>query len=344
MKTALITGITGQDGSYLAELLLSKGYIVHGIVRRASLFNTARIDHLYSDKHDKDTRLFLHYGDMSDGTGLRRILEKTKPDEVYNLASQSHVRISFDQPEYTADVVGMGALRLFESVRDYIDSSGKQVKVYQASSSEMFGAAAPPQDENTLFRPQSPYGIAKVAAFHFANLYREAYKIFICNGILFNHESERRGENFVTRKITRAATRIKLGLQKKLYLGNLDSRRDWGHSRDYVEAMWLMMQHDKPDDYVIATGESHSIREFLTCTFDLLGLNWTEHVEIDQQYFRPAEVNYLLGNATKAYKMLGWQPKISFRQLAETMVKYDMELAKKELILNKESSNDTQVS
>lgn len=333
MKSAIITGITGQDGAYLAELLLSKNYIVHGIIRRASLFNTGRIDHLYLDPHNKDVKLFLHYGDMADATSLRKIIERVRPDEIYHLAAQSHVRISFDQPEYTADIGATGTLRLLESIRDYTSSTNRMVKFYNAASSEMFGATAPPQDESTRFHPRSPYAVAKVAAFHYCMNYREAYKMFICSGILFNHESPRRGENFVTRKITRAATRIKLGLQDKLYLGNLDAKRDWGFSGDYVEAMWLMLQHNTPDDYVIATGESHSVREFVEKVFDAVQLNWEDCVEIDQQYFRPAEVDYLMGNSSKARNILGWSPKINFNDLVTMMVNSDMELAEKERIL-----------
>lgn len=333
MKRALITGITGQDGSYLAELLLDKGYEVHGIIRRASTFNTDRIDHIYRDPHDPEARLFLHYGDLTDGTGLRRILEKVQPDEVYNLAAQSHVKVSFEQPEYTADVVATGTLRLLEALRDYIKVSGREVRFYQAGSSEMFGASPPPQNEKTPFYPRSPYAASKVAAYWYAVNYREAYGMFICNGILFNHESLRRGETFVTRKITRAATRIKLGLQDKLYLGNLDARRDWGYAGDYVEAMWLMLQQDEPDDYVIATGESHSVREFLEEAFGLLGLDWRQYVEIDPRYFRPTEVEFLLGDATKARQKLGWKPKVTFKELVKMMVEHDLELARQEKTL-----------
>jgi len=333
MKKALITGITGQDGSYLAEFLLSKGYEVHGIIRRASTFNTDRIDHLYKDPHDPDARLFLHYGDLTDGTGLRRILEKVQPDEIYNLGAQSHVKVSFEQPEYTADVVAAGTLRLLEALRDYMQVSGKAVRFYQAGSSEMFGAAPPPQSEKTPFYPRSPYAVAKVAAYWYAVNYREAYGMFIANGILFNHESPRRGETFVTRKITRAAGRIKLGLQKKLYLGNLDAKRDWGYAGDYVEAMWLMLQQPEPDDYVVATGESYSVREFLEEAFGLLGLDWREYVEIDPRYFRPAEVDFLLGDASKAREKLGWKPKVSFKELVKMMVEYDLELARQEKTL-----------
>lgn len=333
MKRALITGITGQDGSYLAEFLLNKGYEVHGIIRRASTFNTDRIDHLYTDPHNPATRMFLHYGDLNDGTGLRRILHKVKPDEVYNLGAQSHVKVSFDQPEYTADTVALGTLRLFEALRDYMEVIGKTVKIYQAGSSEMFGASPPPQSESTPFYPRSPYAVSKVAAYWYGVNYREAYGMFICNGILFNHESPRRGETFVTRKITRAATRIKLGLQDKLYLGNLDARRDWGFAGDYVEAMWLMLQQDVPDDYVVATGEAHSVKEFLEEAFAYLELDWKDYVEIDPRYFRPTEVDYLLGDASKAYQKLGWSPKVSFKELVCMMVDSDLELARQEKTL-----------
>ena len=333
MKKALITGITGQDGSYLAELLLSKNYEVHGIIRRSSVFNTARIDHLYRDPHHADTRLFLHYGDLSDGTGMRRILERVEPDEVYNLAAQSHVKVSFEQPEYTADVVATGTLRLLEAVRDYMKISGRNVRFYQAGSSEMFGSASPPQNERTPFYPRSPYAASKVAAYWYAVNYREAYDMFVANGILFNHESERRGETFVTRKITRAVGRIKVGLQKKLYLGNLEAKRDWGYAPDYVEAMWLMLQQPEPDDYVVATGEAHSVREFLEQAFGLLGMDPYEYVEIDSRYFRPTEVDYLLGDATKARAKLGWHPKVSFNDLVRRMVEHDLELARQERTL-----------
>lgn len=333
MKRALITGITGQDGAYLAEFLLSKGYEVHGIIRRASTFNTDRIDHLYQDPHEPNVRLFLHYGDLTDGTGLRRILEKVQPDEIYNLGAQSHVKVSFDQPEYTADVVATGTLRLLEALRDYMQVSGREARFYQAGSSEMFGAAPPPQSEATPFHPRSPYAVAKVAAFWYGVNYREAYGMFIANGILFNHESPLRGETFVTRKITRAAGRIKLGLQKKLYLGNLDAKRDWGFAGDYVEAMWKMLQQDEPDDYVVATGKSYSVREFLEAAFGLLDLDWQEYVEIDPRYFRPAEVDYLLGDPRKANERLGWEPRVTFEELVRMMVEHDLELAKQEKTL-----------
>lgn len=333
MKKALITGITGQDGSYLAEFLMEKGYEVHGIIRRASTFNTDRIDHIYCDPHDPGTNLFLHYGDLSDGTGLRRILEKVQPDEIYNLGAQSHVKVSFEQPEYTADVVGTGTLRLLEVVRDYQQGTGCQVRFYQAGSSEMFGAAKPPQSEKTPFYPRSPYAVAKVAGYWYGVNYREAYGMFICNGILFNHESPRRGETFVTRKITRALGRIKMGLQQKLYLGNLDARRDWGFAGDYVEAMWLILQQERPDDYVIATGEAYSVREFLEEAFSYAGLDWRKYVEIDSRYFRPTEVDYLLGDPSKACEKLGWQPKVSFKELVHIMVDHDVELARQERTL-----------
>jgi GDPmannose 4,6-dehydratase len=333
MKKALISGITGQDGSYLAELLLSKGYEVHGIVRRASTFTTERIDHIYQDPHESHLRLKLHYGDMADGTGLRRILETVEPDEIYNLAAQSHVRVSFDQPEYTADVVGTGTLRLLEALRDYSDRKGKTVRLYQAGSSEMFGAANPPQNEATAFYPRSPYAVGKVAGYWFGVNYREAYNLFICNGILFNHESPRRGETFVTRKITRAVGRIKLGLQKKLYLGNLDSRRDWGFAGDYVDCMWRMLQRDAPDDYVVATGKAYSVREFLEAAFGYAELDYTDFVEFDARYLRPTEVDHLLGDASKAKKDLDWEPTVDFQGLVEMMVDHDMDQARRERVL-----------
>jgi GDPmannose 4,6-dehydratase len=334
-KCALVTGITGQDGSYLAEFLLAKGYEVHGIIRRASTFNTERIENLYRDPHEPGTRLKLHYGDLADGTGLRHVLNTVRPDEVYNLAAQSHVRVSFEQAEYTADVVGTGTLRLLEAFREYTVSSGKSARFYQAGSSEMFGAAPPPQNEQTPFHPRSPYACAKVAAHWFCVNAREAYGLFICNGILFNHESERRGETFVTRKITRAATRIKHGLQGKLYLGNLHAKRDWGFAGDYVEAMWLMLQQEAPDDYVVATGESYSVQQFLEATFGCLGLDWKEHVAIDQRYFRPAEVDFLLGDSSKARQRLGWKPKVDFQALVQRMVDNDLRLAERESLLNR---------
>ncbi|RKQ88840.1 GDP-mannose 4,6-dehydratase [Brockia lithotrophica] len=333
MKKALITGITGQDGSYLAEFLLNKGYEVHGIIRRSSTFSTSRIDHLYRDPHDPEARLFLHYGDMTDGIGLKRLLDKIQPDEVYNLAAQSHVKVSFEQPEYTADIVALGTLRLLEAVRLHMEETEREVRVYQAGSSEMFGSAPPPQSESTPFHPRSPYAVSKVAAYWYAVNYREAYGMFIANGILFNHESERRGETFVTRKITRAVGRIKLGLQRKLYLGNLEARRDWGYAPDYVEAMWLMLQQDEPDDYVIATGESHSVREFVEAAFAAVGLDWRDYVEIDPRYFRPAEVDFLLGDPRKAREKLGWRPRVTFQELVIRMVEHDLELARREKTL-----------
>jgi GDPmannose 4,6-dehydratase len=333
MKRALVTGITGQDGSYLAELLLEKGYEVHGIVRRASTFNTDRIDHLYQDPHLSGARLFLHYGDLADGTGLRHVLERARPDEVYHLGAQSHVRVSFDQSEYTADVDATGTLRLLEALRDWGTTSGRKARVYNASSSEMFGSAPPPQSESTPFHPRSPYAVSKVAAYWFSVNYREAYGLFVANGILFNHESPRRGETFVTRKITRAAGRIKLGLQQKLYLGNLEARRDWGFAGDYVRAMWQMLQHDAPDDFVVATGESHSVREFVEAAFGHLGLDWREHVVVEPRYFRPAEVDHLRGDASKARERLGWTPTMAFDGLVRAMVDHDLELARQEKTL-----------
>jgi GDPmannose 4,6-dehydratase len=333
LKKALITGITGQDGSYLAELLLEKGYEVHGIVRRASTFNSERIDHLYIDPHESGVRLFLHYGDLTDGTGLRRVLEEVRPAEVYNLGSQSHVKVSFFQPEYTADTVATGTLRLLEAVRDYQGLTGAEVRCYQAGSSEMFGASAPPQSESTPFYPRSPYAVSKTAAHWYAVNYREAYGLFICNGILFNHESPRRGETFVTRKITRAAARIKLGLQRTLHLGNLNARRDWGFAGDYVDAMWRMLQQEEPDDYVVATGESHTVREFVEAAFERVGLDWREHVALDERYLRPTEVDELRGDARKARKKLGWRPEVKFADLVAMMVTSDLALARRESVL-----------
>ncbi len=333
MARALILGITGQDGSYLAELLLHKGYEVHGVIRRSSTFNTERIDHLYEDPHEVDARLLLHYGDLSDGPGLRRILEESQPDELYNLGAQSHVGVSFMQPEYTCDTDALGVLRLLEAVKDYAKRTGSGIRFYQAGTSEMFGGSAPPQSETTPFYPKSPYAAAKVMAHHLVVNYREAYGLHASNGILFNHESERRGETFVTRKITRAATRIKLGLQDKLYLGNLDSRRDWGHAKDYVEAMWLMLQKDEPGDYVVATGESRSVRDFVEMVFGRLGLAWEDHVELDPRYYRPTEVDFLQGDASKAHRVLGWKPSIPFEELVTRMVANDLELARQEKTL-----------
>jgi GDPmannose 4,6-dehydratase len=334
MKKALITGITGQDGSFLAEFLLSREYEVHGLIRRASTFNTERLEPIYADPHELGVSLFLHYGDVTDGTNLRRIIEKVQPAEIYNLASQSHVRVSFDQPEYTADVVATGTLRLLEAVRDYIAVGGNQVRIYQAGSSEMYGAAAPPQSEKTAFYPRSPYAASKVAAHWYAVNYREAYGMFISNGILFNHESERRGETFVTRKITRAFGRIKMGLQKKLFLGNLEARRDWGHAADYVEAMWLMLQQAEPDDYVVATGEDHSVREFLDEAAICSGLDWHAFVETDPRYLRPTEVDVLRGDSSKARQKLGWRPRVSFRELVKRMVENDLDQARQERMLS----------
>jgi GDPmannose 4,6-dehydratase len=321
MKKALITGITGQDGSYLAELLLSKGYEVHGIIRRASTFNTERIEHLYQDPHVNGVHLFLHYGDIADSTNLIKLLYRIEPAEIYHLAAQSHVRVSFDIPEYTGDVTGLSTIRILEAVRE----TGSKAKFYQASSSEMFGKISEsPQRETTPFHPRSPYGAAKVYAYWATVNYREAYGMFACNGILFNHESPRRGETFVTRKITRAIAHIKAGLQDKLYLGNLNARRDWGYAKEYVEAMWLMLQQDEPDDYVIATGETHSVEEFLTEAFSHVGLDWHNYVEIDPKYMRPAEVDVLIGDASKAKQKLGWEPKVTFKELVHLMVDADV--------------------
>ena len=328
-RSALITGITGQDGSYLAELLLEKGYTVHGVVRRSSSFSTGRIDHLYQDVHE-ESKLLLHYGDLTDGQALTNLVHDLEPDEIYNLGAQSHVRVSFDQPVYTLMSDGVGALNVLEAAR--LQNKRKPVRVYQASSSEMFGKVLEtPQTETTPFNPQSPYACAKVYAYFQTINYRRSYDMFACNGILFNHESPRRGETFVTRKITRAATRIKLGLQKKLYLGNLDAKRDWGYAKDYVDAMWRMLQQDVPDDYVIATGETRTIREFLEMVFGQLELDWNEYVEVDPRYFRPAEVDLLLGDASKARKQLDWTPQTDVRELARIMVEHDLEQAQREL-------------
>jgi GDPmannose 4,6-dehydratase len=325
-KRALITGITGQDGSYLSEFLLEQGYEVHGIIRRTSTFNTDRIDHMYEDPHKQGVRLFLHYGDLTDGTTLRRILEEVKPTEIYNLGAQSHVRVSFDSPEYTVDAVGMGTLRLLEAIRDYQQRTGIQVRFYQAGSSEMFGLVqAVPQNETTPFYPRSPYACAKVYAHWQTVNYRESYNLFACNGILFNHESPRRGETFVTRKITRAVAKIVAGKQKKIYMGNLDSKRDWGYAKDYVRAMWLMLQQDQPDDYVIATGETYSVRQFLEKAFGYVNLNWQDYVEFDQRYIRPAEVDLLIGDPTKAKQKLGWEPSVTFDELVALMVEADLQ-------------------
>lgn len=342
-KIALITGITGQDGSYLAELLLEKGYEVHGIVRRSSTFNTDRIDHIFQDPHTEKASLFLHYGDLTDSSNLSRMIETIKPDEIYNLGAQSHVRVSFDMPEYTGDVVALGTLRLLDAIRE----SGVKTKLYQASSSEMYGLVQRvPQDEETPFYPRSPYGVAKVYGYWITKNYRESYGLFACNGILFNHESPRRGETFVTRKITRGMSRIKLGLEETLYLGNLDAKRDWGYAKDYVEGMWLMLQQDEPDDYVLATNETHTVREFVEATASHLGFDITWRgegaeeegvdtktgkviVRIDEKYFRPAEVDLLIGDYTKAKKKLGWEPKVTFKELAEIMVESDLADEKK---------------
>jgi GDPmannose 4,6-dehydratase len=340
-KRALITGITGQDGSYLSELLLSKGYEVHGVIRRASTFNTERLEHLYRDPHEPGARLLLHYGDLSDGTGLRRILERVRPTEVYNLAAQSHVRVSFDQPEYTADAVATGTLRLLEVLRDFGANTGEVVRFYQAGSSEMFGSALPPQSEATAFHPRSPYAVSKVAAHWYAVNYREAYGMFIVNGILFNHESPRRGETFVSRKVTRAVARIKLGMQRKLFMGNLDARRDWGFAGDYVEAMWMMMQAAQPDDYVVATGEAHSVKELLERAFGHLELDWKDFVEVDPRYFRPSEVDHLCGDPSKIKKALGWAPRVDFATLVRMMVDQDLELAQQEKTLREAGHSPT---
>ncbi len=315
--------MTGQDGSYLAELLLSKGYEVHGIIRRASTFNTERIEHLYQDPHE-DRKLNLHYGDLSDGNTIRKLLYEIEPDEIYNLGAQSHVRVSFDLPEYTAEVTGVGVIRILEAVKDYEKSSGKRVRLYQASSSEMFGSTPPPQNEMTPFHPRSPYGCAKVFGYWATVNYREAYGLYAVNGILFNHESPRRGETFVTRKITRAVARIKAELDKKLYLGNLEARRDWGYAPEYMEAAWMMLQQDTPDDYVIGTGETHSVQDFLEASFEYVGLNWKDYVEIDPKYFRPAEVENLIADASKAKNKLGWQPKTGFDELVKIMMDADL--------------------
>jgi GDPmannose 4,6-dehydratase len=329
MKRALITGITGQDGSYLAELLLEKGYEVHGIIRRASTFNTDRIDHLYQDPHLNNVRLFLHYGDLCDSVALVKLLYELKPDEVYNLGAQSHVRVSFDVPESTGDIVGLGALRILEAIREA--GLVEKVRFYQASSSEMYGLVQEvPQTEKTPFWPRSPYACAKVYAYWLTVNYRESYNLHASNGILFNHESPRRGETFVTRKITRAATRIKLGLQEWLYLGNLDARRDWGYAKDYVDMMWMMLQQDKPDDYVVATGETHSVREFVQETFAALDLDWEKYVKYDQRYVRPAEVELLIGDPSKAKRQLGWEPRVKFKELVKIMVDADLKLAQVE--------------
>ena len=329
MKKALITGITGKDGSYLAELLLKKGYEVHGIIRRASTFNTSRIDHLYRDPHVNGVKLHLHYGDLADSVQMVKLLYALQPDEIYNLGAQSHVRVSFDVPEYTGDVVGVGAVRILEAIREA--GLVKKCRYYQASSSEMFGKVQEvPQRETTPFWPRSPYGCAKMYAYWLTVNYRESYKLHASNGILFNHESPRRGETFVTRKITRAATRIKMGLQEKLYMGNLDAKRDWGYAKEYVEMMWVMLQQDHPDDYVVATNEAHSVKEFIQETFSLLDLDWEKYVDYDARYERPSEVDLLIGDPTKAKKQLGWEPKVKFKELVKIMTEADLELAKRE--------------
>jgi GDPmannose 4,6-dehydratase len=327
MKRALVTGITGQDGSYLAELLLKKGYEVHGIVRRSSSFNTERIDHVYRDPHDQGVRLYLHYGDLNDASSLQSVISDVQPQEVYNLGAQSHVRVSFDIPEYTAEVTALGTVRLLEAIR----KTNTPCRFYQASSSELYGKVVEiPQKETTPFHPRSPYAVAKAYSFYIAQNYREAYGMHVSNGILFNHESERRGETFVTRKITRAVGRIKAGLQKKLFMGNIDAKRDWGHAEDYVDAMWRMLQQETGDDYVVATGETHSVREFLELAFDHVGLDWQDFVESDPRYLRPAEVDLLLGDATKAQRKLGWKPTVTFRELVIRMVEHDVDLGAKE--------------
>lgn len=323
MSKAMITGITGQDGSYLTEFLLSKGYEVHGIIRRASTFNTARLDHIYIDPHKPEAKIFLHYGDLADSSQLTNLIYNVRPDEIYHLGAQSHVRVSFDIPEYTGDVTGIATTRILEALRR---ANGK-ARYYQASSSEMFGASPPPQNEKTPFYPRSPYGAAKVYSYWMAVNYREAYGIFASNGILFNHESPRRGETFVTRKITRALAAIKAGRQKNLFLGNLDARRDWGFACEYVQAMWRILQHDRPEDFVVGTGRSHSVREFLEEAFAYAGIDWKEHVKIDSKYFRPTEVEHLIADASKAKKLLGWEPKVTFRELVRIMVDADMEEA-----------------
>lgn len=324
-KIALITGITGQDGSYLTEFLLTKKYEVHGVMRRSSSFTTGRIDHLLPEIHQKNRKLIIHYGDLADANTIRKLLYVVKPDEVYNLGAQSHVRVSFDTPEYTANITGLGALRVLEAIKDYQEHTGKRVKFYQASSSEMFGSAPPPQNEKTLFRPRSPYGIAKVFAFHTTVNYREAHDIFAVNGILFNHESPRRGATFVTKKITRGIARILSGKDTKIYLGNLDAKRDWGYAPEYCEAMWLMLQQNKPEDYVIGTGESHSVREFVQLAFETAGLgNYKKYIEIDPRYYRPSEVDLLMADPSKAKRKLKWEPKTKFKELVKIMVEADL--------------------
>jgi GDPmannose 4,6-dehydratase len=322
MKRALITGVTGQDGSYLAEFLLAKGYEVHGLIRRSSSFNTERLDPIYRDPHERGVRFLMHYADLSDSGSLVNLIRELQPEEIYHLGAQSHVQVSFQIPEYTSDATGMGTVRILEAIR----SSGVDTRFYQASSSEMFGSTAPPQSESTPFHPRSPYGVAKVFSYWMVVNYREAHGLHASNGILFNHESPRRGETFVTRKITRAVARIKAGMQDKLYLGNLDAKRDWGFAPEYVEAMWTMLQRDEPDDFVIATGEAHTVREFCQLAFGRVDLDWEKHVEVDPRYYRPSEVDYLLGDATKAREKLGWEPKTTFEELVELMVDADVTL------------------
>lgn len=327
MKKALVTGVTGQDGSYLAQMLIDKGYEVHGLIRRSSTINTRRLDRLWRDPHETNVRYFNHYGDLADSGSLVNLIRELEPDEIYNLGAQSHVKVSFEIPEYTSDVTGVGSARILEAIR----ASGGNIRFYQASSSEMFGASAPPQNENTPFHPRSPYGVAKVFSYWMTVNYREAHDMYACNGILFNHESERRGETFVTRKISRAVARIKAGLQEKLYLGNLDAKRDWGYAPEFVEAMWLMLQQDRPDDYVIATGEAHTPREFCQVAFDHVNLDWEKYVEVDPRYYRPSEVDYLLGDPSKAKRELGWEPKTKFIDLVKLMVDADIELLHDEM-------------
>ena len=336
MKKALIVRIPGQERSYLTEILLEKGYEVHGVIRRASTFNTTRIDHLYRDPHVNGVSMHLHYGDLSDANTIRKLIYKIQPDEIYNLGAQSHVRVSFDIPEYTGNITGLGTLRILEAIKDYEEHSGKKVKFYQASSSEMFGSAPPPQNEKTPFEPRSPYGVAKVYSYYTTKNYRDAYGIFAANGILFNHESPRRGETFVTRKITRGIARIKAGLDKKIYLGNLDAKRDWGYAPEYVEAMWLMLQQPKADDFVVGTGESHSVRDFLDEAFKCAGIDdWNGFVEVDPRYYRPTEVEHLVADNTKATEKLGWQPKVKFPELVKMMVDADLAAVEEELWISK---------
>jgi GDPmannose 4,6-dehydratase len=325
MKKALITGITGQDGSYLAEFLLKKGYEVHGVIRRSSSFNTKRIEGIYQDPHEKNVKLFGHYGDLTDAENIRKLLFKIGPDEFYNLGAQSHVKVSFEIPEYTANIDGLGVLRVLDAIKDYQDHTGKKVKMYQASSSEMFGSTPPPQNETSSFHPRSPYGCAKVFAYNIVRNYREAYGLFACNGILFNHESPRRGSTFVTKKITEGVAKIKRGESDKIYLGNLEARRDWGYAPEYCEAMWLMLQQERPDDYVIGTGESHSVKDFVKAAFKHAGIkNWEKYIGIDPKYYRPSEVDNLIADITKAKKKLGWKPKVKFDELVKIMVNHDL--------------------